>query len=192
MKEESMIKGSVEPINLEKTEKIVNQMKNCVCKINIGDKNGTGFFCEIPDLKKNFLFTNYHVINENYIKENKTINILLKDNKEGVIINLGIKRKTYFNKEYDISLIELTKKDKIKEYLKLDDDVFKDNQNLYYEEKKSIYVLHYPYGKNVCVSYGLLNIIKNYDIIHSCSTDSGSSGSPIMNLDNNKVIGIHK
>ena len=25
-----------------------------------------------------------------------------------------------------------------------------------------------------------------------CSTDNGSSGSPILNLENNKVIGIHK
>jgi len=30
------------------------------------------------------------------------------------------------------------------------------------------------------------------NIIHKCSTDSGSSGSPILNLKNNKIIGIHK
>ena len=35
-------------------------------------------------------------------------------------------------------------------------------------------------------------MINNYDIIHLCSTDNGSSGSPIINLENNKIIGIHK
>ena len=30
------------------------------------------------------------------------------------------------------------------------------------------------------------------NIIHKCSTDSGSSGSPILNLKNNKIIGTHK
>ena len=50
----------------------------------------------------------------------------------------------------------------------------------------------YISGIEACVSYGILNKIKNYEIIHKCSTDIGSSGSPILNLKNNKVIGIHK
>jgi V8-like Glu-specific endopeptidase len=29
-------------------------------------------------------------------------------------------------------------------------------------------------------------------LIHICSTDIGSSGSPILNISNNKIIGIHK
>ena len=33
MKAESMIKGSVAPVNIPGTEKILNQMKKCVCKI---------------------------------------------------------------------------------------------------------------------------------------------------------------
>ena len=48
------------------------------------------------------------------------------------------------------------------------------------------------YGEEACVSYGILYRINKYNIIHICSTDNGSSGSPILNLKNNKVIGIHK
>ena len=33
---------------------------------------------------------------------------------------------------------------------------------------------------------------KDYDFIHYCSTEHGSSGSLILNLSNNKIIGIHK
>ena len=40
------------------------------------------------------------------------------------------------------------------------------------------------HGENICVSYGILNNIQNYEIIHLCSTDNGSSGSPIINLKN--------
>ena len=42
------------------------------------------------------------------------------------------------------------------------------------------------------VSYGVLTKINNYDILHKCSTEKGSSGSPILNINTNKVIGIHK
>ena len=37
-----------------------------------------------------------------------------------------------------------------------------------------------------------MNSIDNYNIKHACSTTKGSSGSPILNLSNNKVFGIHK
>lgn len=37
-----------------------------------------------------------------------------------------------------------------------------------------------------------MNEINKYEIKHACSTDFGSSGSPILNLENNAVIGIHK
>ena len=61
-----------------------------------------------------------------------------------------------------------------------------------------IYIIQYPkYSFNsqkqkAAVSYGKIKNIQNrYEIIHLCSTAKGSSGSPILNLDNNKVIGIH-
>ena len=60
------------------------------------------------------------------------------------------------------------------------------------KKNQYIYIIQYLNGKNVYTSYEILNIIKNWDIIHLCSTDNGSSGSPILNLENNKVIGIHK
>ena len=186
-----MIKNSVDPVNIQSTEKILNQMKNCVCKIKIGKINATGFFCKVPFINMIFLMTNFHVINEEYTKKNKEIHILLNDEKEAKRIDLTIKREKYFNEAYDIALIELKEKDKIKDYLELDDNIFKDDEQLYFEQK-SIYILHYLYGNDICVSYGLLNRINKYDIMHACSTDNGSSGSPILNLKNNKVIGIHK
>ena len=173
---------------------ILDQLMNCICKINIKGRFGTGFFCKIPFRKETIkvFITNYHILNEIDLKENKELNLSINNDKVTIIIDLGIKREMYFNKEYDITLMELNEKDKIKEYLELDDNLFQDNiEKNNIEKNKSIYILHYPNEKEAKVSYGLLNIIDKYYIIHNCSTDIVSSGSPILNLKSNKVIGIH-
>ena len=47
-------------------------------------------------------------------------------------------------------------------------------------------------GENILVSYGLLSEINEENgINHKCNIDKGSSGSPILSLKNNKLIGIH-
>ena len=194
MKDEKKIIGSADPVSIAGTKKILDQLINCICKIKIKEAFGTGFFCLVPfgnnEILK-VLMTNYHVINEKYLKENKNINLLINDNNEAIKIDLGIERKRYLNKDCDVTLIEIREEDKINNFLELDENLFKDNLEIIYEDK-SIYILQYPNGKNACVSYGLLNSIDKNDISHKCSTDNGSSGSPILNLENNKVIGIHK
>ena len=137
MKEENIILGSIEPINMINTEKILNQMKKCICKIKIENIKATGFFCKISNINKNFLMTNYHVIDEIYINNNKEINILLNDDKEALITDLEIKREKCFNKEYDIVvLIEIKEEDNIKEYLELDDNIFKIMKKYIMKKKK--------------------------------------------------------
>ena len=54
--------------------------------------------------------------------------------------------------------------------------------------------MQYPKGE-LSVSYGVVYGIEEQqenDFYHLCSTDSGSSGSPILKVENNKLIGIHK
>ena len=194
MEKEKKIKDAPDPVNIQKTKKILDQMINCICKIKIKGANGTGFLCQIPSINNitgNYLITNYHIIDETYYKENKEINILLNDDQEIRTIDLGIKRETYFNKDYDIAIIELNTIDKINNYLELDDNLFIEKEKIFYQDK-SIYILQYPNGNKAGVSYGLLSDLEKYDIKHLCSTEHGSSGSPILNLETNKVIGIHK
>ena len=71
-----------------------------------GSKN-TGFFCIISynNIIIPVMVTNNHVIDENYIKENKEIQITLYDDKEKKIIKLNDNRKIYTNKQYDITII---------------------------------------------------------------------------------------
>ena len=48
MNKEKKIKYSPDPVSIEGTNKILEQMKNCVCKIKYKEIFGTGFFCYIP------------------------------------------------------------------------------------------------------------------------------------------------
>ena len=192
MKEIDKLKDLIDPVGIEGTKEILSQLMNCICKIKIKGKIGTGFFCKIPFRKETIevLMTNFHILNEKDLKEIKVLNLTLNEDKESFNIDLKIKRETYFNEDYDITLIELKEKDKIKYYLKLDDNLFQDNIERIYKDN-SVYILHYLNEKEAKVSYGLLNNIDKSNIIHNCSIDNISSGSPILNLKRNKVIGIH-
>ena len=187
------MKDSIESVNIEGTKKILDQLMNSVCIIKVKGRLGTGFFCKIPFRKQTIkvFMTNYNILNEEDYKENKKLNLSLYDEKESVIIDLEIKRETYFNKNDNITIIELIEEDNINNYHELDDNLFQDNIEINYINK-SIYILHYPDGQNANVSYGLINNINKYNINHNCRIDKCSFGSPILNLTNKKVIGMHK
>ena len=64
--------------------------------------------------------------------------------------------------------------------------------NIY--SNKSIYLVGYPRDNHVVVSYGkppIINEGNKSKIYHYCSTEEGSSGSPILLIKNQKLIGIH-
>ena len=56
---------------------------------------------------------------------------------------------------------------------------------------ESIYLLNYHKDKDIYVSYGKLLDINNKEIIYNCNIKGDSSGSPILLLNNQKLIGIH-
>ena len=195
---EKYVINSPEPVSIDGTEKILFQMKNCICKIHKSNGvNGTGFFCKIPfNHNSNLLpvlITNNHIIDENDIKQNKKIYITINDEKESRSIIIDNSKKTFTSPELDVTIIEINILfDKIYDFLEIDESIQKEQnfiENTFM--RKSIFVLHYPKGKNINVSYGLLPNIKNKFINHLCTTDNGSSGSPILLLDTFKVIGIH-
>ena len=51
--------------------------------------------------------------------------------------------------------------------------------------------MHYPKDEDIKASFGLIKGINEKIVQHSCWTDGGSSGAPILTLDEHKVIGIH-
>jgi len=198
---ENFLIGCPNVITYECTKKIMEQMEKYICKIKIGQNQGTGFFCKIPFPGINNMLTvfitNNHIIDQEFLnKEDAIIQFDIKEETDKININLNNRMK-YTSEEYDTTIIEIKEKDNIKNYLELDDIIINDiiknqNKNKEYEDK-TIYIIQYPNGE-LSVSYGVFLKIyenENYNFNHNCSTQKGSSGSPILTL-NNKVFGIHK
>ena len=187
------------PITAESTEIILNQMKKCICKIYMDNgSKGTGFFCKVPFPDKDhlvpFLITNNHIIDESYLKKDKRIDFTINNDRITKKIIIG-NRRVYTSVLYDTTIIEIFENnDDIKDFLELDLDINEEFINNKYINK-SIYTLQYPNNEKVSVSYGIIkaiDLLNNHNITHLCSTDKGSSGSPILNMLTNKIIAIHK
>ena len=137
--EEMYFHGS-EPKPLEESEH--KDKGNCICKIN-GKGIGTGFFCKIEYEKElvPVLITNYHVIDDKFVESNNSLKVYI--NEESKFININKNKIIYSssNNEYDIMIIRL-KDGEIDNYLKIDDNIFKNSEEAYRNEP--IYILHYP------------------------------------------------
>lgn len=182
------------PIDIKGLTKILDQMGNCICKIfKNKDETGTGFFCHIPYEGKLFpvLVTTNRIINKEYLNNNKEIKIAMNDGNIEYTIIIDETRKIYLNKDYDIIIIELKEKDRIKNnFLEIDKQLFETNIKQNYEGK-SVYIIQYPKGNKSFYSSGVLKELDNYHIKHLCSIEESSSGSPIITLENFTLIGIH-
>ena len=125
----------------------------------------------------------------------------MKMKKHYKTIKIGEKRNIYTvrkinDKEIDITFIELrADEDELndQEFLEIDDELMNDKvKNAYLTQ--DIYIIQYKGGEEISTSDGIINKIKednSYTLFHTCDTDEGSSGSPII-LYNNKVIGVHR
>ena len=182
-------------LTIKKAEKIVEQMKNAICQIKTGDDWGTGFFCVINfenGITKKGLFTAQHVFSSLC---SKTLKIFLNNKKISCDITVDPSRFLYKDEGHDLVFLEITPEDNIKcSYLELDFNLnnIKEYNNKYHN--KLVYIIQYPYRSKCETSFGKLKVMsrKNeFYIWHNCSTDEGSSGSPIILLENLKVIGIH-
>ena len=99
--EEGLIKGKINPISRNKLEIISNQMKKCICKILNGNKIGTGFIykLQINDKLIPVFITNYHIIDDNFIENQKEIKISLDDDNIYKIIKIDKNSKLYSSTE---------------------------------------------------------------------------------------------
>ena len=178
-----------------------------MCKIESETKNnekkqGSGFFCKLNNFPiKYALFTNNHILNElnieigNKIKFecleyqktyffNSSYNLIKKE-----ILITG-KRRVYTNKELDYTCIELFESDGIKDFFEIDPKIYKyDNDDL---KNNDIFILQFPKGNEISFSNGIIKNFQDKIIIHTASTEGGSSGSPIIRRsDDNYIIGLH-
>jgi len=194
IRKENIINEDNEIINFVSLKKIVNsKIEKCVCKIkkeiNNNEVNklitGTGFFCNIPSKNIKIFMTNNHILNEEFLNKEKKLNIYIEEEKKE--INLEINRFKLTDEDLDFTIIEILEEDKIYNYLEIDEYI-----NSFEYEEDQIFTIQYPGGKELKYSHG--KIIKKLDKFfeYGLGTDHGSSGSPIILLNNLKLIGLHK
>ena len=136
-----LIRDSVEMVTLQNSLMIIEQLKKCICRINVQNSEGTGFFCFIPCNGKYLpaLICAGYIVHDGLTE----FGIGLNEN-ENRTIKLNEGRKFFLEKQLSIAIVEIIpKKDRIYNFLKLDDNLFlSDSEKIF--EKKSVYILHNP------------------------------------------------
>ena len=181
------------PISL----KIANKVLESICKITVkkngGTSYGTGFFMNYSDSLK-CLMTNYHVINPGVEKEN--IEIEIHNNKK-MKLKFENRKTKYLKRPEDIAMIEIKESDEIYKYISFLDYDLNCTKSRYSKYKgQDVFSIEHPYGEDASSASGTIVEVYENTFDHNISTDSGSSGCPIILLTNNinllQVIGIHK
>ena len=152
------------PVTKQCTRNILNQMDNIFYKTKRNEnKYEYVIFCHIYNENKKIpvMIGNYDIINEQYVANNDTIEVLF--NKEIIKIEFGNTR--YFNKPYCFSVIEIIENNKIK-FLELDDYLYEKESQFYYNNE-SIYSIFYDNDNYISVEYGVIIKINNTEILYS-------------------------
>ena len=132
-----------------------------------------------------------HVLNNDSSNNNNELVIEYKNEEKMIPLNNRIK---YTNELLDFTIIEILPTDdffsEIK-FLTIDNYIMSNNSESKYLNE-DICIFQYPNGGELSFDKGEIQSIKDYSIKHLVSTEPGSSGSPILLLNNFKIIGIHK
>ena len=181
---------------------VYEQSRSIFKIIKDNEKIGNGFLCKIPSPDSSnlipVLITCYHILKPEDLFEGNEITIKFNNEEiKNIKINNKINIYTSDKKEYDIIIIEIKPKEDcfhLNNFLEIDNNIYKEDLLNIYKEQKNIYIIQYPEGLKNKLTSGTIQSIdaNNYGMQHLCLTEKDSSGCPIFNLNNFKVIGIHK
>jgi len=183
-------------------EAMTLKLAETIVRIEYKNKISTGFFMKInlKENQQNFLVTCDHCISQNDIDLQITVSLFYgnktqESKKEIKLDNNKRFMKSFINLGFDAIIIEILSEDEIPEdkYL-LPDMNYINGYDQYI--KTEIYTAGYPsvdtYTGEKHFSAGMIKAVKSDKgkFIHDCPTKAGSSGSPLLNI-NQQVIGIH-
>lgn len=192
--EDNIINQDNECVDFSILEKITSsEIKKCTCKIkqeiDINNtkklKTGTGFFCNVPSKNIKVFITNNHVLDQNFLNKENTLNIFIEEKKK--IINLNRNRFILTEEKLDFTIIEILDEDNLDNFLEIDEFINTENY-----EGDQIFTMQYPGGKKLQYSHGKITKKINNYFLYSLGTDCGSSGAPIILFENSKLIGLHR
>ena len=167
---------NIQPKDLEVIKVIYNQMNNCI--------SNKGFFCFLPYFGKKIpvFITSTEVLDDNFLKWNHEIVVSINYGKIKATINLDENNILFKSEEFKILIIKINSNNNLTKnnFLEFDESLYENNH---------IYILNYNEDKQYStVSYGYLVKQVRQFLVYSCKMSS--VGEPIINLENNKVIGM--
>ena len=190
-------KKSLKKIKTINTEVQKGLYNNKICEIKKDKISGLGFFCKIlsPDSKKIIpvLVTSYQLIGDSEIINEKIEFIL---NGKTYSLNIDDSRKVYTNDDvYNTTIIEIKKEDKLDIDSFFDIEIDYNEKNLSdYLVRQSIVLLDKNKGNKLDIfKIRSMGMNKNeYEMKYLYGLCKEAYGSPLLNIDTNKIIAIHK
>ena len=170
------------------------KLEKCVCKLKFLNNNvpfyATGFFCYIPSKDIRVFISNNHVIDQKFLDSEKELRLYYEDKgiEKEKIIDLNLCRAKYTNETLDITIIEIIDEDLIDDYFEVDEEFIKNKDFL----GKPIINMQFPNGDRLKTSQGKIRSKHNINnFLCDARIGRGSSGSPIISIEESKIIGFH-
>ena len=135
-----------------------------------------------------------HIITNEIIENNKTIEIYYDNQKKRIKIELNKNERFirhFLDFNIDCSIVEILPNDNVSEdYFLIPNIDYSNNfDNL---KNKKIYIPQFQIEGNLSYSKGEINKIERYQFSYNASTLPSSPGSPIFLIQTTSIIGIHK
>ena len=172
-------------------EKIIVNIKN-------NGKKGIGFLCKIKSPNSNKLLPVLITTSQLYNKEDfytkEKIEFTMKNFKYFIFLNN--RRKSYVNDDkYDIAILEIKEHDElsINSFLEIESDENFNIDNLYKSESLGLVAYNKKEKNYEAIKFKIKTINQNqYNFKYECDLNEELIGSPIINITNNKIVGIYK
>ena len=158
---------------------------------------GTGFFCKLKIPKSNDFLPVLITATQLYTKDDFYIDkrVKFKIQENDFILGVDDFRKSYINDTYEIAILEVKRNDgidvdsflEIESYDNFQPDKLYKNKNLglvTFNKEDKIYE---------ALKFTIKEINRNlYDFQYTCELNEDFKGYPIINIDKNKIVGLHK
>lgn len=174
------------------------------CKIILDNINyGTGFFAKIFSPIKNnkiikVLFTCYHVLRKQFLNShNVIINIEFNNEKKNIFLK-NKNRLIWLNENLDYTCIEILDEDNIKEFLKIDFEIYEENYNVNLKNEEIILFgfnkdENDENSKQSCEFRTILNYDEENELfLTNYNSSPGASGGAVLLKRGYKLIGMYK
>ena len=177
---------------------LITKNINSICKIkkinNIEKPTEvTGFFIKLNIREEYyFLTTSFKVIDEKYINTIKDLEIIVNDKKYIIDLDKEERKIVYLN-EKEITAIEILDEDELKNTITFFGCDLNYVDGYYQYKKKNIFSLYYPnLLSDIHADIGEITKINNCEFEYLLYKNDGCSGTPIILLYNERIIGIYK